>query len=79
MSDKSHTYHGVRRQTDRLMNDADQVEVLKEEFGYPGAGFRTKEDPGGVPLARYVQTHTNRRQAFAPEEPVSNEEWNAEA
>lgn len=79
MSDKSHTYHGVRRQTDRLMNDADQVEVLMEEFGSPGAGFRTTEDPGGVPLSRYVQTHTNRRQAFSQAEPIDNDEWSSQA
>ncbi|HET6387569.1 MAG TPA: hypothetical protein VFJ58_29635 [Armatimonadota bacterium] len=68
MNDKSYTYHGVRRQTDRLMNDADQVEVLYEMYGSPGAGLVTEEDPGGAPAARYIQTHTNRRVAFSQED-----------
>ena len=68
MSDKSHTYHGVRRQTDRLMNDTDQVEMLYEQFGSPGAGFVTLEDPGHAPAARYVQTHTSRAAAFCTDD-----------
>ena len=71
--DKRNTYHGVSRQTDRLMNDSDQVDVLREEFGFPGVGFQTVEDPGGVPFARYIQTHTNRAVAFSGDGPVEIE------
>lgn len=73
MTDQSHTYHGVRRQTDRLMSDTDQVEVLREEFGFPGAGFHVREDPGGVPSSIYVQTHTDRARAFAPVHPATSQ------
>lgn len=71
INDRSFTYHGVRRQTDRLMNDTDQVDVLPEVFGAPGAGFHTREDPSGAPMTRTVQTHTDRVRAFAPLGPAA--------
>lgn len=73
MIDYSHTYHGVKRQTDRLMNDTDRVEVLREQFGSNDAGLSGPEDPWGAPAARYVQTHTNRLLAFSDTE-TSDEE-----
>ena len=73
MMDKSYTYHGVRRQTDRLMNDTDQVELLHEEFGSPGVGLTSREDPAGSPAARYCQTHTNRLLAFSSTGPVEQD------
>jgi hypothetical protein len=71
-NDRAYTYHGVKRQTDRLMGDTDRVDILREQFGSPGSGLVTREDPGGVPVARFIQTHTNRLAAFRKEPPAGS-------